>query len=129
AVLDPLRLHASAGAALHPRSDHAADLAPRRRRAYRVGRRVPVRPERPPAARQRRRALDGAELRLRDARGPPRHHRPHPGSRSNFLAFFVLMDLLCGTYRRPVPPARVGLEDDPTFPKDFLTHLTMPFRG
>jgi sterol desaturase/sphingolipid hydroxylase (fatty acid hydroxylase superfamily) len=59
------------------------------------------------------------------------HHRADDGSYSNFSAFFVLMDLLFGTYRRPTPPEnpfRVGLEREAAFPKDFLSHLTIPFR-
>jgi sterol desaturase/sphingolipid hydroxylase (fatty acid hydroxylase superfamily) len=60
------------------------------------------------------------------------HHRADERmSHSNFSAFFVLMDLLLGTYCRPAPvqaPVRVGLEGVTTFPRDFLTHLSMPFR-
>jgi sterol desaturase/sphingolipid hydroxylase (fatty acid hydroxylase superfamily) len=60
------------------------------------------------------------------------HHRADERlSHSNFSAFFVLMDLLFGTYYRPVPvetPVRVGLEGVTAFPGSFLTHLTMPFR-
>jgi len=59
------------------------------------------------------------------------HHGADDGSHANFSAFFVLMDLLCGTYRRPTrsaAPVRVGLEGQTAFPTDFLSHLTMPFR-
>jgi ornithine lipid hydroxylase len=59
------------------------------------------------------------------------HHRADDGSHSNFSAFFVLMDHLFGTYRAVEPwgPAvRVGLPDEPEFPKDFWSHLTIPFR-
>lgn len=60
------------------------------------------------------------------------HHRADErGNRSNFSAFFVLMDILFGTYRWPdrsEDPVRVGLEDVTAFPTDFLTHLVMPFR-
>jgi sterol desaturase/sphingolipid hydroxylase (fatty acid hydroxylase superfamily) len=59
------------------------------------------------------------------------HHGADDGSRSNFSAFFVVMDLLFGTYRRPVRSTnglRVGLVDEPSFPTDFLSHLTIPFR-
>jgi sterol desaturase/sphingolipid hydroxylase (fatty acid hydroxylase superfamily) len=59
------------------------------------------------------------------------HHRVDEASHSNFSAFFVLMDHLFGTYR-PVEPSemavRVGLRDEPEFPKDFWSQLTMPFR-
>lgn len=66
----------------------------------------------------------------------PEVHRIHHtaderGNRSNFSAFFVLMDLLFRTYRRPErspAPVRLGLEGVATFPGDFLTHLVMPFR-
>lgn len=59
------------------------------------------------------------------------HHRADSGNHTNFSAFFVLMDILFGTYD---PPARwetgfrVGLRDEPAFPGDFLSHLTIPFR-
>lgn len=59
------------------------------------------------------------------------HHRADArGGRSNYSAFFVLMDLLCSTYDRPArdAPAPVGLEGVTAFPGDFLAHLTMPFR-
>jgi sterol desaturase/sphingolipid hydroxylase (fatty acid hydroxylase superfamily) len=51
--------------------------------------------------------------------------------RSNFSAFFVLMDILFGTYCRPTPsedPVRVGLAGVTAFPGDFLSHLVMPFK-
>src|SRR5262249_16812319 len=39
------------------------------------------------------------------------HHGADDGSHANFSAFFVLMDLLAGTYRAPsAEPRRVGLE-------------------
>jgi sterol desaturase/sphingolipid hydroxylase (fatty acid hydroxylase superfamily) len=59
------------------------------------------------------------------------HHRADEGSQTNFSAFFVLMDHLFGTYRPVQPfeaPVRVGLRDEPEFPKDFWSHLTIPFR-
>ena len=59
------------------------------------------------------------------------HHRADEASLTNFSAFFVLMDLLLGTYARPVrseKPFRVGLDGVAAFPSDFLSHLTMPFR-
>jgi sterol desaturase/sphingolipid hydroxylase (fatty acid hydroxylase superfamily) len=60
------------------------------------------------------------------------HHRADDaGCHSNFSAFFVLMDLLWGTYRHPAPaesPLRVGLAGVTAFPRDFLSHLAMPFR-
>ena len=59
------------------------------------------------------------------------HHGVEDGGRSNFSAFFVVMDLLCGTYRAPAraaTPMPVGLRDEIGFPTDFLTHLIMPFR-
>ena len=59
------------------------------------------------------------------------HHRVDDGMNSNFSAFFVLMDHLFGTYRRVHPsqtPVAVGLRDEPEFPKDFWSHLTIPFR-
>jgi sterol desaturase/sphingolipid hydroxylase (fatty acid hydroxylase superfamily) len=67
----------------------------------------------------------------------PEVHRVHhvarqPESHSNFSAFLVWMDLLFRTYRRPAPaaaPVRVGLEGVTAFPKDFLSHLAMPFRS
>jgi ornithine lipid hydroxylase len=66
----------------------------------------------------------------------PEVHRVHHctderRSLSNFSAFFVVMDLLFGTYYRPAraeAPLRVGLEGVPVFPSDFLSHLAMPFR-
>ena len=64
----------------------------------------------------------------------PETHRVHHGiddGDSNFSAFFVVMDLLCGTYRTPTRSAnriRVGLRGEPSFPGDFLSHLTLPFR-
>ena len=60
------------------------------------------------------------------------HHRADErGNSSNFSAFFVLMDILFGTYCRPVrseAPVRVGLEGVTAFPGEFLTHLAMPFK-
>jgi sterol desaturase/sphingolipid hydroxylase (fatty acid hydroxylase superfamily) len=59
------------------------------------------------------------------------HHRADEGSHSNFSAFFVLMDHLFGTYRPVEPsatPVGVGLPDEPEFPKDFWSQLTIPFR-
>ena len=59
------------------------------------------------------------------------HHAADERSRSNFSAFFVWMDLLWGTYRRPsrlADPAGVGLAGETGFPSDFLSHLTLPFR-
>lgn len=60
------------------------------------------------------------------------HHRADKiGNRSNFSAFFVLMDIVFGTYYRPArseTPAPVGLEGVTTFPRDFLSHLAMPFK-
>lgn len=59
------------------------------------------------------------------------HHRADSGNRTNFSAFFVLMDILFGTYDPPARQERgfrVGLEDEPDFPGDFLSHLTIPFR-
>ena len=60
------------------------------------------------------------------------HHRADAReAHSNFSAFFVFMDVLLGTYRRPAPaaaPIRVGLEGVSAFPRDFLSHLVMPFR-
>jgi sterol desaturase/sphingolipid hydroxylase (fatty acid hydroxylase superfamily) len=60
------------------------------------------------------------------------HHRADErASHSNFSAFFVLMDILFGTYQWPAraaAPVRVGLEGVTAFPRDFLSHLTMPFR-
>jgi sterol desaturase/sphingolipid hydroxylase (fatty acid hydroxylase superfamily) len=63
----------------------------------------------------------------------PEVHRVHHAidhDDSNFSAFFVVMDLLCGTYRRPaaVGPVRVGLRDWAGFPDDFVSQLTVPFR-
>jgi len=63
----------------------------------------------------------------------PEVHRMHHGvderSRSNFSAFFVLMDLVFGTYNPPTAkPLRVGLPDEAAVPRDFLSHLTLPFR-
>jgi sterol desaturase/sphingolipid hydroxylase (fatty acid hydroxylase superfamily) len=58
------------------------------------------------------------------------HHRADAGNRTNFSAFFVLMDILFGTYDPPDASEkriRVGLEDEPAFPRDFLSHLTIPF--
>jgi sterol desaturase/sphingolipid hydroxylase (fatty acid hydroxylase superfamily) len=62
-------------------------------------------------------------------------HRIHHGTnesenQSNFSAFFVFMDILFGTYRRPElheAPRRVGLAGVKAFPGDFLTHLVLPF--
>jgi len=58
------------------------------------------------------------------------HHAADERSLANFSAFFVVMDLLFGTYRRPAPsaPLRVGLDEPAPFPKDFWSHLTIPFR-
>jgi sterol desaturase/sphingolipid hydroxylase (fatty acid hydroxylase superfamily) len=60
------------------------------------------------------------------------HHRADErGNRSNFSAFFVVMDILFGTYCRPTPaedPERVGLGGVTAFPKDFLSHLVLPFK-
>jgi ornithine lipid hydroxylase len=60
------------------------------------------------------------------------HHRADEReSHSNFSAFFVLMDILFGTYCRPAraeAPGRIGLEGVTAFPRDFLSHLSMPFR-
>jgi sterol desaturase/sphingolipid hydroxylase (fatty acid hydroxylase superfamily) len=66
----------------------------------------------------------------------PEVHRMHHGAESgadtrNFSAFFVVMDALFGTYQRPprvAAPLRVGLEGVTAFPRDFLSHLAMPFR-
>ena len=66
----------------------------------------------------------------------PEVHRFHHGANemgnsSNFSAFFVFMDILFGTYRRPerhAAPHRVGLEGIKTFPGSFFTHLVMPFQ-
>ena len=59
------------------------------------------------------------------------HHRAdEQGSHCNFSAFFVLMDILLSTYDRPgqaAAPIRVGLEGVSAFPRDFLSHLAMPF--
>ena len=67
----------------------------------------------------------------------PEVHRVHHGAdergnHSNFSAFFVLMDIVFGTYdwtARSQAPLRVGLEDVTAFPRDFLSHLAMPFRS
>jgi sterol desaturase/sphingolipid hydroxylase (fatty acid hydroxylase superfamily) len=59
------------------------------------------------------------------------HHSADEGCHTNFSAFFVWMDLLFGTYDRPTRSTarvRVGLGDVGSFPKDFLSHLAMPFR-
>jgi ornithine lipid hydroxylase len=59
------------------------------------------------------------------------HHAADERSRANFSAFFVWMDLLFGTYRRPsrsADPVGVGLAGETAFPTDFLSHLTLPFR-
>ena len=66
----------------------------------------------------------------------PEVHRVHHGAdargnHSNFSAFFVLMDILFGTYDRPAEseaPIRVGLEGVTAFPTDFLSQLAMPFQ-
>ena len=61
------------------------------------------------------------------------HHRADErGNQSNFSAFFVLMDILFGTYCRPTPseaPVRVGLGGVTGFPGDFLSHLVIPFKA
>jgi sterol desaturase/sphingolipid hydroxylase (fatty acid hydroxylase superfamily) len=61
------------------------------------------------------------------------HHRADErGNQSNFSAFFVLMDILFGTYCRPTPsedPERVGLGGVTGFPGDFLSHLVIPFKA
>ncbi len=60
------------------------------------------------------------------------HHAAADGCHTNFSAFFVWMDLIFGTYDRPTRSAvrvPVGLVDATTFPKDFLSHLAMPFRA
>lgn len=61
------------------------------------------------------------------------HHRADADlSHSNFSAFFVVMDHLFGTYRRPATvrgSVPFGLEGRPTFPDDFISHLAIPFRG
>jgi sterol desaturase/sphingolipid hydroxylase (fatty acid hydroxylase superfamily) len=60
------------------------------------------------------------------------HGANEEGNRSNFSAFFVFMDVLFGTYRRPEThpaPRRVGLEGVTVFPGDFLTHLGLPFKS
>jgi sterol desaturase/sphingolipid hydroxylase (fatty acid hydroxylase superfamily) len=59
------------------------------------------------------------------------HHGVDDGGHTNFSAFFVVMDVLFGTYRRPAYSAtglRVGLDDEPGFPTDFRSQLTIPFR-
>jgi ornithine lipid hydroxylase len=59
------------------------------------------------------------------------HHAADERCDANFSAFLVAMDLLCGTYKRPIrseKPMRVGLRDDDVVPADFLSHLTLPFR-
>ena len=59
------------------------------------------------------------------------HHGADEGRHANFSAFFVLMDLVFGTYRPPARaprPLRVGLLGETDFPQDFLSHLTIPFR-
>jgi sterol desaturase/sphingolipid hydroxylase (fatty acid hydroxylase superfamily) len=59
------------------------------------------------------------------------HHRSDDGSRANFSAFFVVMDHLFGTYRRPPRSETsivVGLPDESGFPTDFWSQLTVPFR-
>ena len=66
----------------------------------------------------------------------PEVHRVHHiaderANRSNFSAFFVLMDHIFGSYCRPARsevPVRVGLEGVTAFPGDFLSHLVMPFK-
>jgi sterol desaturase/sphingolipid hydroxylase (fatty acid hydroxylase superfamily) len=66
----------------------------------------------------------------------PEVHRMHHGAtergnNSNFSAFFVLMDIVFGTFDRPArspAPLRVGLADVTAFPRDFLSHLALPFR-
>ena len=65
----------------------------------------------------------------------PEVHRVHHvaderPSHSNYSAFFVLMDIVFGTYDRPARsqvPVRVGLPGVTAFPRDFLSHLAMPF--
>ena len=59
------------------------------------------------------------------------HHGADTGRHANFSAFFVLMDHLFRTYDPPTPtnvPARVGLPEEPDFPTDFGSQLTIPFR-
>jgi sterol desaturase/sphingolipid hydroxylase (fatty acid hydroxylase superfamily) len=59
------------------------------------------------------------------------HRRDESGMLSNFSAFFVLMDLLFGTYCRPTSaqaPEHVGLAGVTAFPGDFLSHLVLPFK-
>jgi sterol desaturase/sphingolipid hydroxylase (fatty acid hydroxylase superfamily) len=66
----------------------------------------------------------------------PEVHRYHhganeDGNHSNFSAFFVFMDVLFGTYRRPErhpAPRVVGLEGVKAFPGSFLRHLALPFQ-
>ena len=65
----------------------------------------------------------------------PEGHRVHHAadereSHSNFSAFFVVMDIVFGTYDRPArspAPVRVGLAGVSAFPSNFLSHLVMPF--
>jgi len=60
------------------------------------------------------------------------HHRADEiGNRSNYSAFFVLMDHLFGSYIWPArreDPEYVGLEGVTAFPGDFLTQLVLPFK-
>jgi sterol desaturase/sphingolipid hydroxylase (fatty acid hydroxylase superfamily) len=80
--------------------------------------------------------IDSRSLLLNYVFATPEVHRVHHctderRSHSNFSAFFVLMDLLFGTYYRPAraaAPLPVGLEGVTLFPRDFLTQLAMPFR-
>jgi sterol desaturase/sphingolipid hydroxylase (fatty acid hydroxylase superfamily) len=66
----------------------------------------------------------------------PEIHRVHHtatelGNRSNYSAFFVFMDMLLGSYIKPVHsevPVEVGLEGISDFPGDFVTHLGLPFK-
>jgi sterol desaturase/sphingolipid hydroxylase (fatty acid hydroxylase superfamily) len=80
--------------------------------------------------------IDSRSLVLNYVFATPEVHRVHHctderPSHSNFSAFFVVMDLLFGTYYRPAQgaaPLQVGLEGVRVFPRDFLTQLAMPFR-
>jgi sterol desaturase/sphingolipid hydroxylase (fatty acid hydroxylase superfamily) len=80
--------------------------------------------------------IDSRSLVLNYVFATPEVHRIHHStdeqrSHSNFSAFFVLMDLLFGTYYQPARasgPLQVGLEGVTVFPRDFLTQLAMPFQ-